>query len=168
MAPKANKECSDDLDGSSDSGPTRVYAPSDPQRLCVVCGACASGRHFGAYTCESCKLFFLRLTQGKNARPLKCGNDERCNLESRLRSVCRLCRYKKCIESGMSKDRIVYGRNARSSQKYSTPRKQSKYKLALLLLSMGFLIMLLLSYPCQKQDCCNRVLDFFRKESRSN
>ena len=106
--------------------PGRSYAPSNPRELCTVCGADASGRHFGSYTCESCKLFFLRLTQGKNARPLRCAKDVRCDLMSRSRSVCRLCRYKKCLDVGMSKDRIVYGRNARSSHKYSNPRKQRK------------------------------------------
>ena len=126
MPPKFKRECRDSHERGGEPGTSRGYAPSDPQKLCAVCGACASGRHFGAYTCESCKLFFLRLTQGKNARPLKCAKDERCNIQSRLRSVCRLCRYKKCIASGMSKDRIVYGRNARNSQKYSSPRKQSK------------------------------------------
>ena len=41
------------------------FIPSDPHQECVVCHGSASGKHFGAYTCESCKLFFLRILKNE-------------------------------------------------------------------------------------------------------
>ena len=37
---------------------------SASKQPCLVCHEESSGYHFGAYTCESCKAFYRRVTKG--------------------------------------------------------------------------------------------------------
>ena len=98
------------------------FIPSDPHEECAVCHGDASGKHFGAYTCESCKLFFLRILKIKSGgRPLICANSNKCLITVNTRSMCRACRFKKCCDAGMSRDKCVYGRNARLIPPAGTP-----------------------------------------------
>uniref|UniRef100_H3B583 Androgen receptor n=1 Tax=Latimeria chalumnae TaxID=7897 RepID=H3B583_LATCH len=41
-----------------------------PQKSCLICGDEASGCHYGALTCGSCKVFFKRAAEGKKATVL--------------------------------------------------------------------------------------------------
>lgn len=43
--------------------PIDYYFP--PQKTCLICGDEASGCHYGALTCGSCKVFFKRAAEGK-------------------------------------------------------------------------------------------------------
>ncbi|KAL3868923.1 hypothetical protein ACJMK2_041675 [Sinanodonta woodiana] len=93
---------------------------------CRVCGDRASGFHYGAYTCEACKAFFRRLLQKKTINLVcTCSKDEMSefnkNEVSQSRITCAQCRYKKCIDVGMSKDAIKIGR-------YSLTRKSENIK----------------------------------------
>lgn len=67
---------------------------------CVICGDESSGYHYGAVTCEACKLFFKRKSlQNSNIKFTDCV-DNKCNISSELRKNCSRCRYKKCIAMG--------------------------------------------------------------------
>ncbi|XP_048400272.1 androgen receptor isoform X3 [Stegostoma tigrinum] len=49
-----------------------------PQKTCLICGDEASGCHYGALTCGSCKVFFKRAAEGrklKNTRPFQSAED---------------------------------------------------------------------------------------------
>ncbi|XP_052801526.1 nuclear receptor subfamily 1 group D member 1-like [Mya arenaria] len=88
---------------------------SKPGRLrnmlppCRVCCDHASGFHYGANTCEACKGFFRRSLK-KEPIEYKCNGDNNCSIQSGRRNNCALCRYKKCLAVGMSKDAIKTGR----------------------------------------------------------
>lgn len=43
--------------------PMEFFFP--PQRMCLICSDEASGCHYGALTCGSCKVFFKRAAEGK-------------------------------------------------------------------------------------------------------
>lgn len=93
---------------------------------CLVCQEESSGYHFGAYTCESCKAFYGRITKGKTnisfsslikadfrADPniaIKHSCDAPLPTITKFnRKDCRACRKAKCEEVGMtitSKDRF--------------------------------------------------------------
>jgi hypothetical protein len=76
---------------------------------CVVCGDVSSGFHYGAYTCEACKLFFIRAE--KNNREFnKCPNGN-CSVNIDKRKSCAACRYKMCIASGMDLNKSKFGRH---------------------------------------------------------
>lgn len=46
--------------------PIDYYFP--PQKTCLICGDEASGCHYGALTCGSCKVFFKRAAEGNAYR----------------------------------------------------------------------------------------------------
>ncbi|ESO99689.1 hypothetical protein LOTGIDRAFT_141771, partial [Lottia gigantea] len=83
--------------------------PQKPERymfafdesLCMVCGDLSNGIHFGVGTCEGCKKFFRRCLL--ESSKLICVNERRCKINPKTRNRCRLCRYLKCLQVGMSK-----------------------------------------------------------------
>ncbi|PWA23637.1 hypothetical protein CCH79_00005868 [Gambusia affinis] len=76
------------------------------RRVCQVCGDDASGCHYGAVTCGSCKVFFKRAAAGKQNHLCASRND--CTIDKLRRKNCASCRLKRCFMSGMSlKDALL-------------------------------------------------------------
>nr|XP_056703070.1 nuclear receptor subfamily 2 group C member 1 isoform X2 [Euleptes europaea] len=76
--------------------------------LCVVCGDKASGRHYGAVTCEGCKGFFKRSIR-KNL-VYSCRGTKDCVINKHHRNRCQYCRLQKCIAFGMKQDSVQFER----------------------------------------------------------
>ncbi len=74
--------------------------------LCKICGDKASGYHYGVASCEGCKGFFRRSIQ-KNMS-YKCMKDGACVILLLNRNRCQHCRFKKCIEMGMSRECVRF------------------------------------------------------------
>ncbi|KAM6320531.1 nuclear receptor subfamily 2 group C member 1 isoform 2-T2 [Aegotheles albertisi] len=72
--------------------------------LCVVCGDKASGRHYGAVTCEGCKGFFKRSIR-KNL-VYSCRGTKDCIINKHHRNRCQYCRLQRCIAFGMKQDSV--------------------------------------------------------------
>ncbi|KAM5171098.1 nuclear receptor subfamily 2 group C member 1 isoform 2-T2 [Mantella aurantiaca] len=72
--------------------------------LCVVCGDKASGRHYGAVTCEGCKGFFKRSIR-KNL-VYACRGSKDCVINKHYRNRCQFCRLQRCIALGMKQDSV--------------------------------------------------------------
>uniref|UniRef100_H0VAA3 Nuclear receptor subfamily 2 group C member 1 n=1 Tax=Cavia porcellus TaxID=10141 RepID=H0VAA3_CAVPO len=72
--------------------------------LCVVCGDKASGRHYGAVTCEGCKGFFKRSIR-KNL-VYSCRGSKDCIINKHHRNRCQYCRLQRCIAFGMKQDSV--------------------------------------------------------------
>ncbi|XP_033977182.1 androgen receptor-like isoform X1 [Trematomus bernacchii] len=70
------------------------------RRVCQVCSDEASGCHYGAVTCGSCKVFFKRAAAGKQNHLCASRND--CTIDKLRRKNCASCRLKRCFMSGMS------------------------------------------------------------------
>uniref|UniRef100_A0A2K6G052 Nuclear receptor subfamily 2 group C member 1 n=1 Tax=Propithecus coquereli TaxID=379532 RepID=A0A2K6G052_PROCO len=83
---------------STDQGPNKVFD------LCVVCGDKASGRHYGAVTCEGCKGFFKRSIR-KNL-VYSCRGSKDCIINKHHRNRCQYCRLQRCIAFGMKQDSV--------------------------------------------------------------
>uniref|UniRef100_A0A8C6S2K0 Nuclear receptor subfamily 2, group C, member 1 n=1 Tax=Nannospalax galili TaxID=1026970 RepID=A0A8C6S2K0_NANGA len=83
---------------SPDQGPNKVFD------LCVVCGDKASGRHYGAITCEGCKGFFKRSIR-KNL-VYSCRGSKDCVINKHHRNRCQYCRLQRCIAFGMKQDSV--------------------------------------------------------------
>ncbi|OXB55772.1 hypothetical protein ASZ78_014315 [Callipepla squamata] len=87
----------------------RLLGKADVQRAqvveyCVVCGDKASGRHYGAVSCEGCKGFFKRSVR-KNLT-YSCRSNQDCIINKHHRNRCQFCRLKKCLEMGMKMESV--------------------------------------------------------------
>ncbi|XP_061780592.1 nuclear receptor subfamily 2 group C member 1 isoform X2 [Nerophis lumbriciformis] len=71
---------------------------------CVVCGDRASGRHYGAVSCEGCKGFFKRSIR-KNL-VYTCRGSGECAINKIHRNRCQYCRLQRCIALGMKQDSV--------------------------------------------------------------
>lgn len=91
--------------GGSGSGNSRS-ASSTPVsmnvELCLVCGDRASGRHYGAISCEGCKGFFKRSIRKQLG--YQCRGAMNCEVTKHHRNRCQFCRLQKCLASGMRSD----------------------------------------------------------------
>ncbi|XP_028252473.1 estrogen receptor 2a isoform X2 [Parambassis ranga] len=68
---------------------------------CAVCHDCASGYHYGVWSCEGCKAFFKRSLQGHS--DYICPATNQCTIDKNRRKSCQACRLRRCYEVGMTK-----------------------------------------------------------------
>uniref|UniRef100_A0A0N5B4V4 Nuclear hormone receptor HR78 n=1 Tax=Strongyloides papillosus TaxID=174720 RepID=A0A0N5B4V4_STREA len=71
---------------------------------CVVCGDKASGRHYGAVSCEGCKGFFKRSIRKQIG--YVCRGNKDCPVTKFHRNRCQFCRLKKCLAMGMRSESV--------------------------------------------------------------
>uniref|UniRef100_A0A8C2E5M4 Nuclear receptor subfamily 2, group C, member 1 n=1 Tax=Cyprinus carpio TaxID=7962 RepID=A0A8C2E5M4_CYPCA len=83
----------------SEQGTTKL-----PVEYCVVCGDKASGRHYGAVSCEGCKGFFKRSIR-KNL-VYTCRGSGECVINKHHRNRCQYCRLQRCMALGMKQDSV--------------------------------------------------------------
>lgn len=76
--------------------------------LCIVCGDRASGRHYGAISCEGCKGFFKRSIRKKLG--YQCRGTMNCEVTKHHRNRCQYCRLQKCLACGMRSDSVQHER----------------------------------------------------------
>ncbi|CAG9855479.1 unnamed protein product [Phyllotreta striolata] len=76
--------------------------------LCVVCGDRASGRHYGAISCEGCKGFFKRSIRKQLG--YQCRGTQNCEVTKHHRNRCQYCRLQKCLACGMRSDSVQHER----------------------------------------------------------
>ncbi len=130
-SPSGDDDC--DGDGDSDCAPTvAVTMPSSSslamassstagngilQQNCAICGDRATGKHYGASSCDGCKGFFRRSVRKKHS--YTCRFNRACLVDKDKRNQCRYCRLKKCFKAGMKKDAVQNERDRISSRKPS-------------------------------------------------
>lgn len=81
------------------------------QEFCQICGDEPSGYHYGVLSCEGCKCFYRRSLN--RVYPVNC--DRKCTVSVNTRRNCRVCRFQKCITSGMSIEKA-----------YQSPKRNGK------------------------------------------
>ena len=101
----------------------QMSPPSGSGQLCAICGDRATGKHYGAYSCDGCKVSHfcytpvahhlcntLFLHQGFFRRSVRknhqytCRFNRNCVIDKDKRNQCRYCRLKKCFRAGMKKE----------------------------------------------------------------
>ncbi|TNN44110.1 Nuclear receptor subfamily 2 group C member 2 [Liparis tanakae] len=75
-----------------------------PVEYCMVCGDKASGRHYGAVSCEGCKGFFKRSV--RKHLTYSCRSKQDCVINKHHRNRCQFCRLNKCLNMGMKTDSV--------------------------------------------------------------
>jgi len=81
-----------------------VLVETEYCEVCVVCGDKASGRHYGAISCEGCKGFFKRSIRKENG--YLCRGNRDCQVNKSQRNRCQYCRMEKCLAMGMRGDSV--------------------------------------------------------------
>ncbi|GBP31075.1 Nuclear receptor subfamily 2 group C member 1 [Eumeta japonica] len=95
------------MDGQSESLEMK-FGEVGGLELCIVCGDRASGRHYGAISCEGCKGFFKRSIRKKLG--YQCRGSMNCEVTKHHRNRCQYCRLQKCLASGMRSDSVQHER----------------------------------------------------------
>lgn len=93
---------------------------------CVICGQKPSGIHFGVMSCEACKGFFRRSSLMHTDNLLKCKSNGNQNCLDLTNRSCRYCRFKKCLEVGMSLDNCKLGRTTNRVKQEIIKKKKER------------------------------------------
>lgn len=93
--------------------------------LCVVCGDRASGRHYGAISCEGCKGFFKRSIRKQLG--YQCRGSKNCEVTKHHRNRCQYCRLQKCLACGMRSDSVQHERKPIIDKKEFSNNSEMKF-----------------------------------------
>ena len=93
---------------------------ANAKHMCVICGDRASGKHYGVYSCEGCKVndtgqtiglsnhsfqgFFKRTV--RKELTYACRENRACMIDKKQRNRCQFCRYNKCLQCGMKREAV--------------------------------------------------------------
>ncbi|KAJ8911707.1 hypothetical protein NQ315_013169 [Exocentrus adspersus] len=84
---------------------------------CAICGDRATGKHYGAASCDGCKGFFRRSVRKNHL--YTCRFSRNCVVDKDKRNQCRFCRLKKCFKAGMKKEAVQNERDRISCRRPS-------------------------------------------------
>ncbi|CAO1376296.1 unnamed protein product [Diamesa tonsa] len=85
--------------------------------LCAICGDRATGKHYGASSCDGCKGFFRRSVRKNHT--YSCRFQRNCVVDKDKRNQCRYCRLRKCFKAGMKKEAVQNERDRISCRRPS-------------------------------------------------
>lgn len=71
---------------------------------CAICGDKATGKHYGAASCDGCKGFFRRSV--RRSHVYTCRFNRCCEIDKEKRNTCRYCRLRKCFRAGMKREAV--------------------------------------------------------------
>lgn len=86
-------------------------------QYCAICGDRATGKHYGAASCDGCKGFFRRSVRKNHV--YSCRFSRSCVVDKDKRNQCRYCRLKKCFRAGMKKEAVQNERDRISCRRPS-------------------------------------------------
>ncbi|PIC37132.1 hypothetical protein B9Z55_015871 [Caenorhabditis nigoni] len=133
--------------------------------LCVVCGDKASGRHYGAVSCEGCKGFFKRSIRKRIG--YVCRSSKDCPVTKFHRNRCQYCRLRKCLSMGMRSESVQAERRpvvANNNQQDSPPQNQNTTTRAMTPLNAG-LVGGLLALAKMEQE--NKMIDSTQQQNHT-
>lgn len=84
---------------------------------CSICGDRATGKHYGASSCDGCKGFFRRSVRKNHV--YTCRFSRNCVVDKDKRNQCRYCRLRKCFKAGMKKEAVQNERDRISCRRPS-------------------------------------------------
>lgn len=118
----------------SDNGLSRDHNNTSPSgsngqhntQICAICGDRATGKHYGAFSCDGCKVGsigvelgrgnvtfeILSTLQGFFRRSVRknhmytCRFNRNCIIDKDKRNQCRYCRLRKCFRADMRKEAV--------------------------------------------------------------
>ncbi|CAD7085712.1 unnamed protein product [Hermetia illucens] len=105
--------------GSSSNNNNNFSCNNNTQTLtvCAICGDRATGKHYGASSCDGCKGFFRRSVRKNHI--YTCRFSRNCVVDKDKRNQCRYCRLRKCFKAGMKKEAVQNERDRISCRRTS-------------------------------------------------
>uniref|UniRef100_A0A8C5DG56 Hepatocyte nuclear factor 4-gamma-like n=2 Tax=Gouania willdenowi TaxID=441366 RepID=A0A8C5DG56_GOUWI len=105
------------LYGGRDGMPIEPHlcGPDGVGSNCAICGDKATGKHYGASSCDGCKGFFRRSI--RKSHIYTCRFNRQCIVDKDKRNQCRFCRLNKCFRAGMKKEAVQNERDRISSRR---------------------------------------------------
>ena len=79
-----------------------MSSPGGQSTNCAICNDRATGKHYGASSCDGCKGFFRRSV--RKSHVYTCRFQRSCVVDKDKRNQCRYCRLRKCFRAGMRKE----------------------------------------------------------------
>ncbi|XP_028028321.1 hepatocyte nuclear factor 4-gamma isoform X2 [Bombyx mandarina] len=97
---------SEDSDMQLETSSSEASAASSTtiSQHCAICGDRATGKHYGASSCDGCKGFFRRSVRKNHL--YTCRFSRNCVVDKDKRNQCRYCRLRKCFKAGMKKEAV--------------------------------------------------------------
>ncbi|EYB91078.1 hypothetical protein Y032_0211g2217 [Ancylostoma ceylanicum] len=92
------------------------------EEICHICDDRATGKHYGAISCDGCKGFFRRSIRKRHN--YVCRFNKCCDVTKNQRNACRSCRLQKCIEAGMKSNAIQNERDTIGKRKKPEPETE--------------------------------------------
>ncbi|MEQ2246855.1 hypothetical protein ILYODFUR_003487 [Ilyodon furcidens] len=83
---------------------TSSVSQTDGGGSCFICADRATGKHYGASSCDGCKGFFRRSVRSNQT--YNCRFNQQCIVDKDKRNQCRYCRLHKCFKAGMRKEAV--------------------------------------------------------------
>lgn len=111
MAANNNNSLNTTLNNSATGGVNTL------SQQCAICGDRATGKHYGAASCDGCKGFFRRSVRKNHL--YTCRFSRNCVVDKDKRNQCRFCRLKKCFKAGMKKEAVQNERDRISCRRPS-------------------------------------------------
>uniref|UniRef100_UPI00398EFAE7 hepatocyte nuclear factor 4-beta-like n=1 Tax=Pristiophorus japonicus TaxID=55135 RepID=UPI00398EFAE7 len=101
----------------SEASNINVLMRNGVNAVCSICGDRATGKHYGASSCDGCKGFFRRSVRKNHV--YSCRFSRQCVVDKDKRNQCRYCRLKKCFRAGMRKEAVQNERDRISIRRTS-------------------------------------------------
>ncbi|UXI19100.1 sperm-associated antigen 7 [Sarcoptes scabiei] len=102
-----NNNSSNNISNNS-NGVVDINGPNGFQnqnvQICAICGDRATGKHYGAFSCDGCKGFFRRSVRKNHL--YTCRFNRNCVIDKDKRNQCRYCRLRKCFRADMRKEAV--------------------------------------------------------------
>ncbi|ESN94541.1 hypothetical protein HELRODRAFT_68918 [Helobdella robusta] len=92
-------------------------SPTSVSPFCAICLDRATGKHYGAASCDGCKGFFRRSVRKNHV--YTCRFNRNCVVDKDKRNQCRYCRLRKCFRAGMKKEAVQNERDRISVRRTS-------------------------------------------------
>lgn len=93
-------------------------------QFCAICGDRATGKHYGAASCDGCKGFFRRSV--RKSHIYTCRFNRNCTVDKDKRNQCRYCRLRKCFRAGMKKEAVQNERDRISVRRTSYDQENTQ------------------------------------------
>ncbi|XP_038211278.1 hepatocyte nuclear factor 4-gamma isoform X1 [Zerene cesonia] len=93
-----------DMQLETSSSEASATSSTSLSQHCAICGDRATGKHYGASSCDGCKGFFRRSVRKNHL--YTCRFSRNCVVDKDKRNQCRYCRLRKCFKAGMKKEAV--------------------------------------------------------------